>query len=317
MRKPTRVVRLPLATLVLLAGFAVASCSKKPEAAVEAVETGAKKPPVVSRKSKSAPAVAAAESPTATAAGVRGRPPAAVAAAVAAPVAVTPTAAPVPALRPQPGAAPPAAVAPAPGAGAVAAAQPAAALAAPAPAAVPPAAAPAAAEAEPAPAAIPAPAGRALGVPRPLDRPQPTSAEAEPGLDVNGYISTADLEFVLGPKQKFRRTDLLGSQPAKNYNALYYAPQTGDQFGVSVQVWQDATVADSRVRFNSMRNSWSNVAPTNRITEGGFRAHFEGVVTMVFADPRRPLIAAVSCSTKICTGDQLAQLSQRVFERLH
>lgn len=139
----------------------------------------------------------------------------------------------------------------------------------------------------------------------------------EPGLDVNGYISTADLEFVLGPKQKFRRTDLLGAQPSKSYNALYYAPQSGDQFGVSVQVWQDATVADSRVRFNSMRNSWSNVAPTNRIAEGGFRAHFEGVVTMVFADPRRPLIAAVSCSTKICSGDQLAQLSQRVYERLH
>lgn len=139
----------------------------------------------------------------------------------------------------------------------------------------------------------------------------------EPVLDVNGYIGVSDLEFVLGGKAKFRRSDLVGTPAGPGYNALYYVPQKGDQFGVSVQIWQDNSVTDARARFNTMRNTWSNVAPTNRITEQGFRAHFEGVVTLVFADPRRPIVAAVSCSAKICTGDQLAALAGRVAERLH
>jgi hypothetical protein len=136
-------------------------------------------------------------------------------------------------------------------------------------------------------------------------------------LDVNGYIGVSDLEFVLGGKAKFRRSDLVGTPAGTGYNALYYVPQKGDQFGVAVQIWQDNSVTDARARFNTMRNTWSNVAPTNRITEQGFRAHFEGVVTLVFADPRRPIVAAVSCSAKICTGDQLAALAGRVAERLH
>jgi hypothetical protein len=152
----------------------------------------------------------------------------------------------------------------------------------------------------------------------PVEAPVPArDTSGEPVLDVNGYIGVSDLEFVLGGKAKFRRSDLVGTPAGPGYNALYYVPQKGDQFGVSVQIWQDNSVTDARARFNTMRNTWSNVAPTNRITEQGFRAHFEGVVTLVFADPRRPIVAAVSCSAKICTGDQLAALAGRVAERLH
>jgi hypothetical protein len=36
----------------------------------------------------------------------------------------------------------------------------------------------------------------------------------------------------------------------------------------------------------------------------------------VFADPRRPIVAAVTCSQKLCDADSLIALSQRVAERL-
>jgi hypothetical protein len=138
----------------------------------------------------------------------------------------------------------------------------------------------------------------------------------EPALDITGYLSVADLERVLGPKVKLRRGDLPGTPPSPTHNSAYYAPQKGDGFGVALQVWRDPNLAESRTRFNTMRNTYSNVAPTNKIAEQGFRAFFGGVVTLVFADPRRPLVAAVSCSTKVCTADHLIELSKRVAERL-
>jgi hypothetical protein len=138
----------------------------------------------------------------------------------------------------------------------------------------------------------------------------------ELNLEVSGYISVADLERVLGAKQKLRRADLPGIAASPRYNSLYYAPDKGDGFGVGVQVWRDENLAESRTRFNTMRNTWSNVAPTNKVTEQGFRSYFGTLVSVVFADPRRPLVAAVSCATKICDADMLIELSKRVAERL-
>ena len=139
----------------------------------------------------------------------------------------------------------------------------------------------------------------------------------EPPLDVNGYIIAADLPKVLGPKQKFHRTELAGINPTPNYNAMFYAADKPDLFGVSVQVWRDPNLAESRTRFNTMKNSYSNVSPTNKITDMGFRSFYGNVVTLVFVDPHRPLLAAISCSTKVCSGDQMIELARRVAERLH
>jgi hypothetical protein len=219
----------------------------------------------------------------------------------------------------------------------------------PAPVPAPPAAGPPAAVAAPAPV-VPVPVGRGKPAevvakaepvkPEPVRpeaaRPEPIKAEAkpeppplppgavvvhatpgEPPLDVNGYIIAADLPKVLGTKQKFHRTELVGINPTPNYNAMFYATDKPDVFGVSVQVWRDANLAESRTRFNTMKNSYSNVSPTNKITDMGFRSFYGNVVTLVFVDPHRPLLAAISCSTKVCSGDQMIELARRVAERLH
>ena len=140
---------------------------------------------------------------------------------------------------------------------------------------------------------------------------------AEPPLDVNGYIFVDDLAKVVGTRQKFHRAELTGVTPSPNYNALFFAAEKFDLFGFAVQVWRDPNLAESRTRFNTMKNSYSNVTPTNKVTDMGFRAFYGAVVTLVFVDPRRPLVAAVSCSTKLCSGDQMIELARRVAERLH
>jgi hypothetical protein len=150
----------------------------------------------------------------------------------------------------------------------------------------------------------------------PLIPSQRVDRPPEPPLDISGYLSSADLERVLGKKQKFRRSTLPGIKPTKRYNAVYYAAARGKQFGVSVQIWKDINLIDSRTRYNTMRNTYTDVVETNRITAQGFRAFYADVVTLVFADPRRPLLAAVSCSIKVCTADAVIELSRRVAERM-
>ena len=138
----------------------------------------------------------------------------------------------------------------------------------------------------------------------------------EPALDITGYLSAMDIARVLGDKAKLRRAELTGAKPSPVYNVLYFQPVKGDSFGLAVQVWRDSNLAESRTRFNTMRNTYSNVAPTNKVTDQGFRAFFGGVVSLVFADQRRPLVVAVNCATKTCTADQLIELATRVNERL-
>ncbi len=142
------------------------------------------------------------------------------------------------------------------------------------------------------------------------------SQAGEPPLDITGYLSAVDVARVLGDKAKLRRGDLPGALPSPVYNATYFQPDKGDHFGLAVQVWRDSNLAESRTRFNTMRNTYSDVAPTNKVTDQGFRAFFGGVVSLVFADPRRPLVVAVNCSTKVCTADQLIEIANRVNERL-
>lgn len=218
----------------------------------------------------------------------------------------------------------------------------AAAPAAPAPPGEPPVAGEPAAAAEPAPALVepgapaePAPAApaepepaapnaadrvAAALPPSPVpdleaDRPAP-KAPAEPALDISGYLSIADLERVLDKKHSFRRSELPGLKATPDYNALYYADSRDKEFGVSVQVWRDRNLVDSRTRFNTLRNTYTDVVETNRVTAQGFRAYYGGVVTLVFADPRRPLLAAVSCSIKMCSANAAIELSRRVSERM-
>lgn len=150
-----------------------------------------------------------------------------------------------------------------------------------------------------------------------VERPGAMDPQAgEPPLDITGYLSAVDVSRVLGDKAKLRRGDLPGTLPSPVYNATYFQPEKGDHFGLAVQVWRDSNLAESRTRFNTMRNTYSDVAPTNKVTDQGFRAFFGGVVSLVFADPRRPLVVAVNCSTKVCTADQLIEIANRVNERL-
>lgn len=271
------------------------ACSKKktpPKAGVEASDPAPNKPPIVRKKGSAPPAAEADKAPVA--APVPARP-------------VAPPAAPLAAQAPAAAAAPAIGRAPMPG---LAAADVAAAAAAAPPPPVPVPVAPR----QPPPPAEPA----AEPTPAPPAPPSPArqEASAEGALDISGYVSIADLERVIGPKIKLHRADLSGVAPSDGYNALYYQPDKGSEFGVAVQVWRDTGLSESRTRYNTMRNTYSNVAPTNKVTEQGFRSYFGSTVTLVFADPRRPLVAAVTCSTKFCNADALIELSHRVAERL-
>lgn len=158
------------------------------------------------------------------------------------------------------------------------------------------------------------PAAPEVATPTPSLRGE--SAPVEPALDITGFLSLADLEHVVGKKIRFRRGDLPGISPNKSYNVLYYEPQKGDDFGVSVQVWRDLNLIDSRTRYNTLKNTATNVVATSTVGDQGFRSYFGKVVTLTFADARQPLVASVSCSTRFCKAKELIELARRVAERM-
>ena len=139
----------------------------------------------------------------------------------------------------------------------------------------------------------------------------------EPSLEIGGFLTLRDLEHVFSKKKTFLRGNLPGVEPSKSHNTLYFEPQRGDAFGVAVQVWRDLNLIDSRTRFNTLKNTSTNVVTTAKVVgDQGFRSYFGGVVTLTFADARLPIVASVSCGIKTCEANDLVALALRVAERL-
>ena len=137
----------------------------------------------------------------------------------------------------------------------------------------------------------------------------------DPPLDLTGFLTLRDLENTF-EKASFRRADLAGVRPTKSYNSIFFEPTKGDSFGVSLQVWRDANLIDSRTRFNTLKATSTHALDMTALPELGFRSYYGGVVTVTFVDARQPLVASLSCAVKLCKKEQIIRLARIVAERM-
>jgi hypothetical protein len=135
-------------------------------------------------------------------------------------------------------------------------------------------------------------------------------------LNIDRILTVSDVKEVTGQKRLTSVGPLPGIPLSEQYNSRYMAPPKRSTFGSSVQVWKETLMRDMNERYSRMRRDYPNVTDTNAITPKGFFSYWNDVMTLVFMDFQKKLLVAVSCSTDICTPEQLYKLAQRAKSQL-
>jgi hypothetical protein len=143
-----------------------------------------------------------------------------------------------------------------------------------------------------------------------------TTNKNQPVLDVSKYLSVQNVRTLTGERTLTSMGRLKGIETGEGYNSIYFAPSVRSNFGVSLQVWKERIRRDANQRYTKMRADFPNPEDTTALGGKSFISYFDDIISLTFADLTKRVIVSVSCSQKICTGDQLLSLANAVKEKL-
>jgi len=138
----------------------------------------------------------------------------------------------------------------------------------------------------------------------------------QPVLDVSRFLSVQDVRTLTGERTLTSMGHLKGISTSEGYNSAYFAPSVRANFGVSLQVWKERIRRDANQRYAQMRADFPNAEDTTALGGKSFISYFDDIISLTFADLTKRVIVSVSCSQKICTGDQLLSMANAVKEKL-
>jgi len=150
-------------------------------------------------------------------------------------------------------------------------------------------------------------------------RPSPgpaASATPAPATPVNAlkiarYVSISDVKEITAKPDLRAAGALVGIAPSARYNSVVFVGNK-DAFGAAVQVWKEVTQRAADRRFRNMKRDYPNVQDTGAVSTKGFFSSFGDLMTLVFFEPFKRTIVAVTCSTEVCTQESLLALAKRV-----
>jgi len=112
-------------------------------------------------------------------------------------------------------------------------------------------------------------------------------------------------------------TPLQGIAIVPGYGSVLYAMQEGTAFGVALQAWQDSSKRETDDRYRRMRLQYPNAEDvTVMMPAKGFYSYFDKLQTLVWLEPTKRMVVAVTCGDTVCNQDQLVRLAKSARERL-
>ena len=135
-------------------------------------------------------------------------------------------------------------------------------------------------------------------------------------MDVSRFLSVQDVRTLTGDRTLTSMGHLKGIPTGESYNSAYFAPSVRANFGVSLLVWKERIRRDANQRYAQMRADFPNAEDTTALGGKSFISYFDDIISLTFADLTKRVIVSVSCSEKICTGDQLLSMANAVKEKL-
>jgi hypothetical protein len=146
------------------------------------------------------------------------------------------------------------------------------------------------------------------------DAPPSASRRSAPLLPISHALNAVELKTLTG--KSFRADELVGQLPSSRYNTVYFRTGKGGDYGVSVQLWHEPALRDTRARYENMKSTYPNVTETGNVTHSSFFAHWGEVHHLVFMDLKKRRVVSVSAGNQTLTPDQLYAVATTVRDRL-
>lgn len=135
-------------------------------------------------------------------------------------------------------------------------------------------------------------------------------------LNVSRFLTITEARRITGDATLSKGKPLTGIEPSQSYNVSYFAPQLRSKFGVSVQVWKEKIRRDANDRYRKMKRDFPNAEETSAVAPTALFSHFQGIMTLSFADLTKSTVVSVSCGDSVCSDQELVELANAVKKRL-
>jgi hypothetical protein len=137
------------------------------------------------------------------------------------------------------------------------------------------------------------------------------------GVDAALILPLATVLEITSAKGLEAQGFLPGIAPAMGYGSTFYAAPGAAHFGVALQVWQDVSRRESDDRYRRMRLQYPNAEDITVLQPlRAYYSYFQGIQSLIFADPSRRMIVAIGCGEGVCNQEQLVKLAKAARDRL-
>lgn len=145
----------------------------------------------------------------------------------------------------------------------------------------------------------------------PARSPKPKNA-----LDIEQLINIRELREQTGYSGALSDAWLLGQPPSNHYNVMRLATDNENQLGFSVQVWKPGNQNAASKRFNDLYQQSFGGKKITSVATDAFTASHHDINELGFFEKSKRSTVLLSCSSKICTLEQLQAIALIIQRRL-
>lgn len=153
-----------------------------------------------------------------------------------------------------------------------------------------------------------------------FDDPEPLPEVRRPkprvGLDIEKLINIRELREQTGYSGALSDAWLLGQTPDDRYNAMRLSTDDAKDLGFAIQVWKPGNESAASKRFNDLYAQSFGGKKLKAIATDAFTASHHDIHELGFYDKTRRTTVLLSCSSKVCTLQQLQSIALTIQRRL-
>lgn len=153
-----------------------------------------------------------------------------------------------------------------------------------------------------------------------FDDPDPLPEVRRPkprvGLDIEKLINIRELREQTGYAGALSDAWLLGQTPDDRYNAMRLSTDDGKDLGFAIQVWKPGNESAASKRFSDLYAQSFGGKKLKAVATDAFTASHHDIHELGFYDKTRRTTVLLSCSSKVCTLQQLQTIALTIQRRL-
>jgi len=151
---------------------------------------------------------------------------------------------------------------------------------------------------------------------KPAEEVKPAPEPEEQIPDPGSIITLDDISELKSAKGVFERKTLEGIPVSANYAGAHFKAKGKDEFGLSIQIWRGRNPFEMRQKYQDLFSTYPNSKEIEPVSGSTFFAYLNDMLYVGFSVPMKNYNTVVSCARKLCSSDEIYELSKKAASRI-